>query len=82
MVTRPATAAARDEERNRLARNPHLKLADQVQHGYGVLTLSRTEAEFAFRRVDKNDPDAGVGTPYTLRVERGTARLDRADGGA
>jgi len=71
--------AARTDEHNRLDRNAHLRLADQVQHGYGVLTLSRAEAAFAYRRVDKTVPHAAVSTPYTLRVERGSAQLSRED---
>lgn len=71
-------AGARDEERNRLTRNGHLKLIDMVQHGYGVLTLSGQESRFDFRRVAKTAPDAPVSTPYSLRVARGSAEIDDA----
>ncbi len=70
-------AAARTEEQARLGRNPHLKLVDMVQHGYGVLEVGAAEARFSYRQVDKLTADAGVRTSYTLRVPTGRPVLER-----
>lgn len=67
---------AEQEERNRLGHNAHLKLIDMVQHGYGVLEVDQREARFAFREVDKTDPDAGVRTSYTLTVPSGNPVIE------
>ncbi|MFC0624986.1 alkaline phosphatase D family protein [Kribbella deserti] len=67
---------ARTEEQNRLGHNPHLKLVDMRQHGYGVLEASQTEAVLSYRQVGKLTPDAGVSTSYRVRTARGSSTLE------
>ncbi|MFD1814683.1 alkaline phosphatase D family protein [Rhodococcus gannanensis] len=69
---------ARAEEASRVAKNPHIKHADMVAHGYGILDVDSAEARFAFRAVDKLNPDAGVETSKAMRVGAGTSMLDNA----
>jgi phosphodiesterase/alkaline phosphatase D-like protein len=48
--TNPATTAAVSSARPpRLQYNPHLKLVDMRQHGYGVLEVGQDEAKLAYR---------------------------------
>ncbi|RJQ80396.1 phospholipase [Pseudonocardiaceae bacterium YIM PH 21723] len=68
-------AKAGQSARNRLDRNDHLKYCEMVQHGYGVLELTPSEAQFRFRAVDKLDPHAGVTTSATFTVSRGAPVL-------
>lgn len=72
------TSGARAEEASRLAKNPHLKHADMVAHGYGILEVDASEARFAFRAVDKLNPNSGVETSKAMRVGSGTSVLDNA----
>jgi alkaline phosphatase D len=67
---------ARAEEQNRLQYNPHLKLIDMVQHGYGVLEVTQDEAKLSYRAVDKLQADAGVSTSYQVRTGRGSSTID------
>lgn len=71
-------AGATAEEQNRLSHNPHLKLVEMKQHGYGVLELNSDEAVLSYRRVDKLTPDAGVRTSFRVRVRvpRGSGTLE------
>lgn len=66
-----ANSGSHDGEANRLGHNAHLKLADMVQHGYGVLEIGDAEARFSFRQVDRLNPNAGVRTSYTRTVPNG-----------
>ncbi len=52
--------------------NPHLKLIDMRQHGYGVLEVTGDEAKLSYRAVDKLRPDAPVTTSYQARTARGS----------
>ncbi|MGW0040101.1 alkaline phosphatase D family protein [Rhodococcus sp. NPDC003348] len=71
-------AGARAEEASRLAKNPHLRHADMVGHGYGILEVDAGEARFAFRSVDKLNPNAGVETSKALRVGSGESVIHEA----
>lgn len=68
--------AARLEEQNRRAHNPHLKFVDMVQHGYGVLEATASAMRFDYRQVDKLDPHAGVSTSYSFHVESGQPAVE------
>ncbi|NLE80030.1 MAG: phospholipase [Rhodococcus sp.] len=70
------TGGARDEEANRLANNPHLKYADMVGHGYGVLEVDGAEARFQFRAVDRLNRNSGVQTTKALRTPAGQSVID------
>lgn len=69
------TAAAHAAEVDRRAWNPHVKHADMVSHGYGILDVDAGEARFDFRRVDKLNPNSGVETSKSMRVESGQSIL-------
>ncbi|MGW1344825.1 alkaline phosphatase D family protein [Kribbella sp. NPDC002412] len=69
-------AGARTEEQKRLQYNPHLRLIDMRQHGYGVLEVTSDEAKLSFRAVDKLRPDAPVSTSYQARTARGSSRIE------
>ncbi|WP_262982483.1 alkaline phosphatase D family protein [Rhodococcus sp. MTM3W5.2] len=64
-------AGARAEEASRRAKNPHVKHADMVGHGYGVLEVDAAQARFQFRTVDKLNPNSGVETTKALRTPAG-----------
>ncbi|WP_433612029.1 alkaline phosphatase D family protein [Prescottella agglutinans] len=68
--------AARAEETNRRDHNPHLKHADMVSHGYGLLDVDAGEARFRFRAVDKLDPNSAVATSKSFRVPSGQAVIE------
>ncbi len=70
------TAGARTEEQKRLQYNPHLKLIDMRQHGYGVLEVTGDEAKLSYRAVDKLRPDAPMTTSYEARTARGSSRIE------
>ncbi len=70
------TAGALASEVERKAWNPHLKHADMVSHGYGILDVNASEARFDFRRVDKLNANSGVETSKSMRVESGQAILE------
>ena len=69
-------AGSKAEEQTRLQYNPHLKLTDMRQHGYGVLEVTRDEAKLSYRAVDKLHADAGVSTSYQVRTGRGSSTVD------
>ncbi|MGF7123432.1 alkaline phosphatase D family protein [Rhodococcus sp. BE178] len=68
--------AARAEEINRRDHNPHIKHADMVSHGYGLLDVDAGEARFSFRTVDKLNPNADVVTSKSFRTPAGQAVLE------
>lgn len=70
--------AARAEEVNRRAHNPHVKHVDMVSHGYGLLDVDGGEARFRFRAVDKLDPNSDVTTSKSFRVPAGQAVIEPA----
>ncbi|MFE3291280.1 alkaline phosphatase D family protein [Rhodococcus sp. NPDC059234] len=73
-----ATGAARAEEVNRRDHNPHVKHADMVSHGYGLLDVNAGEARFQFRAVDKLNPNSGVTTSKSFRTPAGQAVIEPA----
>ncbi|MBP1160117.1 MULTISPECIES: alkaline phosphatase [Rhodococcus] len=70
------TGGARAEEVNRRDKNPHVKHADMVSHGYGVLEVDASEARFQFRTVDKLNPNSGVETTKALRTPAGQSVIE------
>lgn len=46
-------------------------------HGYGVCEVTQDSTRVDFRKVDIDDPGAGVETLVSFRVERGDHRLNR-----
>ncbi|MFC9517166.1 alkaline phosphatase D family protein [Nocardiaceae bacterium NPDC056970] len=70
--------AARAEELNRRAHNPHVKHVDMVSHGYGLLDVEAGEARFRFRAVDKRDPNSDVTTSKAFRTPAGQAVIEPA----
>lgn len=69
---------ARISEANKLLANPHLKMADLRQHGYGVLEVDRDEARMSFRHIAaRTDPDSPVSTSYRFAVPSGQVALNQ-----
>ncbi|MFD4181836.1 alkaline phosphatase D family protein [Rhodococcus sp. NPDC058514] len=68
--------AARAEEASRRAKNPHLRYADMVDHGYGILEVDSAEARFQFRTVDRLNPNSGAETTKALRTPAGQSVID------
>lgn len=67
---------AKAEEQKRLQYNPHLKLIDMRQHGYGVLEVTQDEAKLAYRAVNRLQANAGVSTSYQARTARGSSTVE------
>jgi alkaline phosphatase D len=67
---------AKAEEQKRLQYNPHLKLIDMRQHGYGVLEVTQDEAKLAYRAVNRLQANAGVSTSYKARTARGSSTVE------
>lgn len=68
--------AARTEEQNRRGHNPHVKYADMVAHGYGILEAGPSDLRMDFRTVHRLDANAPVTTTATFHVPHLGQRLE------